>query len=166
MDQRGEAFNHRTVDAAEFEKVRADLQAQADNVRRLEKQMLVLRAASCLSQVGAFGSSILSNGLVVVVGCAVLLWWFSMDRATVAAPSALPQSVSSSLTENSIVSDPSLHAGPPVRVDPRPAVAAPSVRRDARSGGRPVRGYYAGPGYDDYGPSQCWRDRSGHGSCF
>ena len=26
--------------------------------------------------------------------------------------------------------------------------------------------FYAGPGYDDYGPSQCWRDRSGYGQCF
>jgi hypothetical protein len=150
----------RTVDAAEFEKFRAELQAQVDNVRRLEKQVLVLRATSSLSRVGAFGSSMLSNGLVVVVGCAVLLWWFTMDRPTEAA-TVVSSAPAAAVVSAPAVAVPPLHAGPPVYASPPVRVTAP-VRRDARSGGS----YYDGPGYDDYygrvGP--CWRDR--HGRCY
>ena len=157
MDQSGEAFNHRT----EFEKVRAELQAQADSVRRLERQVVVLRAASGVSQIGAFGSSVISNGLVVVVGCAVLLWWFSFDRSTEAA-TVVPSAPAPVVVSAPAVARPPLAvAGAPVYAGPPVRVTAP-VRRDERSG----RGHYD-PGYDDYyGSSQCWRDRSGRGGCF
>jgi len=121
----------------------------------LERQVVVLRAASGLSQIGAFGSSIISNGLVVVVGCAVLLWWFSFDRSMEAA-TVVPSAPAPVVVSAPAVARPPLAvAGPPVRVDV-------PVRRDERSG----RGHYD-PGYEDYyGSSQCWRDRSGRGGCF
>ena len=155
MDQ--EAFNHRM----EFEKVHAELQAQADSVRRLEQQVLGLRAMSGVSQVGAFGSSMLSNGLVVVVGCAVLLWWVTFDRSTEAATVA-PSAAAPAVVQAPAVATPALvAAGPPVYVGPPVRVAAP-VRRDARSGS----GYYAGPGYDYYGPPEGRCYRTPRGTCF
>jgi hypothetical protein len=155
MDQ--EAFNHRT----EFEKVRAELQAQADSVRRLERQVLGLRASSAVSQVGAFGSSMLSNGLVVVVGCAVLLWWFSMGRSTEAATVAPSAPAPAVVSAPAVAMPPLAVAGTPVYAGPPVRVTAP-VRRDARSGS----GYYDGPGYDYYGPpvGRCYR--TPRGTCF
>jgi hypothetical protein len=153
----GEALDHKKVDVAEFEKVRAELQVQADNARRLQRQVQALRVMSGVSQAvsgvppaRAFGSSLLSNGLVVVVGCAVLLWWFTMDRSTEAAtvaPSALPQSVQPAVAEPPVRHD-AWPAAPPVRMNV-------PVRRDERSG----RGHYD-PGF------ACWRDRSFHSPCF
>ena len=116
----------RMVDVAEFEEVRAELQAQADSVRRLERQVLGLRAMSGLSQVGAFGSSMLSNGLVVVVGCAVLLWWFTMDRSTEAATVAPSAPAPAVVSAPAVVMAPLAAAGPPVYAGPPVRVTVPA----------------------------------------
>jgi hypothetical protein len=164
----GEALNHKKVDVAEFEKVRAELQVQADNARRLQRQVETLRAksgasqaASGVSQPRAFGSSLLTNG-IAVFGVGFALAWF-VDVTWFGNAGPLP----TTRAEASVIQ--SVH--PLVPRDPGLAVAMPPLRHDARSAGPPVRvnvpvhqepsgrGHYD-PGYD------CWRDRNIRGGCF
>ena len=74
------------------------------------------QAVAGVSPARAFGSSLLSNGLVVVVGCAVLLWWFSFGRSTEAATGAAPSALAQSLP-----------AGPPVRATAMARISAETM---------------------------------------
>jgi hypothetical protein len=115
-----EALEHQPVDVAELEKLRAELEFQKDNARHLQRQVVVLRTASGISQGGSSmswfsrsGSAVLVNVLVAVVAVFALTWlvlWFKTE-----GPSAVVQAaVAQPIQPPSVRQAPSAPLGPPV----------------------------------------------------
>ena len=160
--QMTEALEHEPVDRAELVSLQAELQAETDRVKRLQKEVTVLRATFGItrgvlgmSRFRSLGHSLLVNGFFVVLVAGALTWVLVQLHATI-----FPASVQAAQIVEPV------YVAPPVPQVSAPP-ASPVVLAPSSSSPVPRNRVDQDEVYLRRGSVvECWRDGSIRSWCF